>query len=358
MVYIVIIAGGKGERFWPKSVRNKPKQFHKIISDKTMIQETFFRVYPEFKRENIFVVLGENLKTLLMEQLPTIDKRNLVVEPIGKNTAPAIGLAAIYIYKIDPDAVITILTADHVVEPEREFLISLNTAVKVAEMGYLVTFGITPDRPATEYGYIEIDERIHGSFDLDVFHVKKFTEKPLLKLAQRFVKAGTFLWNSGMFAFRVKDILESMKRYMPSLFTGLMNISNSIGMEDEEFVKKDVFEKLDSISIDYGIMEKADNIACIKPGFLWDDIGSWRSLDRHRKKDKDGNIVEGEAVIIDSKNNIVLGEGNCIISLIGVNDIVVVKEGDKLLLCRKTEDQKIKEALKVMSKDDKYLKYL
>lgn len=351
MFDIVMIAGGRGQRFWPKSTETMPKQFHKIVSDKTMIQETFYRVYPEIDLENIFIVAGDGLIPVIIDQLPMIQKQNLIAEPVGKNTAPAIGLAAVYLYKRDPDAVMAVLTADHIVEPREEFLKALRTAARAAETGHLVTFGITPDRPATEYGYIEIGDRIQGDFALDVYSVKMFREKPTCELARKFIESGTFLWNSGLFAFRVKTILDAMKRHMPSLYTGLMRIYESIGTKHERSVKIDEFEKFENISIDYGVMEKSGNIVCVRPEFLWDDVGSWGALFRHREKDHDGNIVQGNTVMVDSNDNIVLGEANSIISLIGMHNVIVVKEKDKVLICHRSQDQKIKDALKAMSED-------
>jgi len=354
---IVIIAGGKGERFWPKSVMTKPKQFHKIISDRTMIQETFFRVYPEIKKENIFIVAGERFGSIILEQLPLIKKSNLIVEPEGKNTAPAIGLAAVYLYKKDPEDIMAVLSADHVVEPREKFIKALNTAVLSAEKGNLVTFGITPERPATEYGYIETGQKLQGDFELNVYRVKMFREKPSFEQALKFVEDGSFLWNAGLFTFKVKSILNAIKEYMPSLYSGLMKIYNSIGAEDENSVKKYEFERFNNISIDYGIMEKAGNIVCVKPDFLWDDVGSWGAVARHRNADNEGNVVQGNVIMIDSKNNIVVGEDNSVISLVGISDTIVVKEGDKILISLRSKDQKVKEVLKVLSRNKKYLKY-
>jgi mannose-1-phosphate guanylyltransferase len=352
------MAGGQGQRFWPKSIKRMPKQFHKIVSDKTMIQETFNRVYPDIPLDNIFVVAGEKLMAVASEQLPLLKKHNLITEPVGKNTAPAIGLAAVYIYKRDPDAVIAVLTADHVVEPRGQFLKALDTAVSVAEKGYIVTFGITPDRPATEYGYIEIGEEIGQSYELDVFSVKMFREKPTIEVALEFVRRGAFLWNSGLFAFKAQVILEAMKEHMTPLYSALMKIYDSIGTEDEKTVKITQFEKIESESIDYGIMEKAADIACVRPDFLWDDVGSWGAVSRHVPGDKEGNIVQGNVVSVDSKNNIVLGEENSIISVVGVKDLIVVKDGDKVLVCHRSQDQNIKEALRSMTGNKKYMHYL
>lgn len=362
MCYVVIMAGGKGERFWPKSVRKKPKQFHSIVSDRTMIQETFERVvgcgHLGIKEENILIVLGERYEPLLLDQLPHIDKKNIITEPEGKNTAPAIALAAACIEKRSSQATVVVLSADHVIHPRSEFSRALSAALKAAETGHLVTFGIQPDRPATEYGYVELGEPLPGEFEHEVYRVKMFREKPSLETAQEFIKRGTFLWNSGMFAFRLKDMFEALKEYMPSLYHGLRRIHESIDTNREEAVKKAEYEKFENISIDYGIMEKAKNIVCVKSRFRWDDVGSWGALARHRDSDPEGNIIQGNVLTIDSKNSIVLGEDDSLISLIGVNDLIVVKEGNRLLLCHKSQDQRIKEMLKLLTHDKNQNRYL
>jgi mannose-1-phosphate guanylyltransferase len=216
MLYIVIIAGGRGERFWPRSVRARPKQFQRIVTEHTMIQETFYRVYPEIPRERIFIGAGGHLRGAILEQLEEIEEGNLIVEPVGRNTAPAIGLAAAVIGSREPRAVIAVLSADHVVKPREAFLSALNDAQKAAEKGYIVTFGIEPTRPATEFGYIEIAEPLKGDFDHEIYAVKRFREKPSLEQAEEYRRAGTFLWNSGMFIFRADVLLGAMEKHMPS----------------------------------------------------------------------------------------------------------------------------------------------
>jgi len=358
LFYIVILAGGKGERFWPRSTKKMPKQFHNIVTDKTMLQETFYRVFPEIEKERIFLILKESLKGVVLDQLPILNEENIIIEPIGKNTAPAIGLAATVLHKRDKNATMVVLSSDHLINPKDEFIKTINTALKLTEEGFLVNFGIKPSRPATEYGYIETGEEIDVDFDLNVYRVKMFREKPSLEEAKEFLREGRFLWNSGMFAFKVDDILASIQRFMPNLYEGLLRIEKSMGTENEYIVKKDEYEKFENISIDYGIMEKAKNIVCIKPEFLWDDVGSWSSLYRHKKGDNNGNIIEGNVVSLNSKNNLVLGEDDSIISLIGVDNLIIVKNKDKILICNNSMDQKVKDILKKMSEDKHYLEFL
>lgn len=358
MFCIAIIAGGRGERFWPKSTRDTPKQFHKIVTRRTMIQETFYRVFPGIKKENIFIVACPHLKEIILDQLPEIDEGNLIIEPEGKNTAPAIGLAAAWVSRKDPHAVLGILSADHVVSPREEFLKALRNAEEVAREGYIVTFGIEPERPATEYGYIETDGKLADHYDFDVYKVKMFREKPSIEKARRFMTIGNFLWNSGMFIFDVAYFFDAMKQYMPVLYSSLMRIRDSMGSDSESQVKEDEYARFESISIDYGLMEKLKNIACVKPRFLWDDVGSWNALSRHKEKDKQGNVIQGNAVLVESENNIIIAEDGTIVALIGIKDTIVVKEKDRLLVCHTTMDQYVKDALKKLSRENKNQKYL
>jgi mannose-1-phosphate guanylyltransferase len=357
-MYIVIIAGGMGERFWPKSVSRKPKQFQKIVSKRSMIQETFRRIYPDVSARNIFVVASEVFSPLILEQLPELSEKNLIIEPARKNTAPAIGLAATYLLKKDPEATMIVLTADHVIGPRSEFMKTLQVAARVADKGFLVTFGITPDRPAVEYGYIEVGGKLDENYGLEVFCVESFREKPSYDRARDFVKAGNYLWNSGLFAFKVKAILDAMKVHMPSVYGGLMNIYSAIDGQNEADIKRSEFARFEGESIDYGVMEKANNIACVKPQFSWDDVGSWNALFRHRQKDGQGNVVEGNVVMVDSSNNIALGDSQSLISLVGIHDIIVVKQEDRILICNTSQDQEVKDVLRSLSKIKKYSKYL
>jgi len=358
VLYIVIIAGGKGERFWPKSVKAMPKQFHRIVTERTMIQETFHRIYPEVDRDRIFVAAGAHLRDIILEQLPELDERNLIVEPVGKNTAPAIGLSAAVIGNLDAEAVIAVLSADHVVETKEGFLAALQDAERAAERGYIVTFGIEPTRPATEFGYIEVGNALSGDFKHEVYAVRRFREKPSLKRAREYIEAGTFFWNSGMFIFRVTALLDAMAEHMPSLYSGLMRIQESLDTGREERVKREEFDGFESVSIDYGIMEKSDRIACLKPRFVWDDVGSWSALERHRKGDENGNMHEGNIITVDSADSIVFGDSDSIIALVGMRNVIVVKEGKRILVCRKGSDQKVKEALKRIAENEANVKYL
>ncbi len=357
-MYVVIIAGGRGERFWPKSTRELPKQFHTIVTERTMLQETFYRVYPEFGADRIFIVAPLQLREIILQQLPGFKKENLIIEPEGKNTAPAIGLATVCIHKKDPDATIAVLSADHVVQPKENFLKALENAGTVAGRGYIVTFGIQPARPATEFGYIETGGVIDRRYNFAVRKVRGFREKPSLETARDFVRRGTFLWNSGMFIFRADVLLSAIERHMPGMYRGLIRVGHSVGTAQEEKVKRDAYAGFESISIDYGVMEKAESIACIQPDFKWDDVGSWGALARHCDTDGAGNVVRGNTVLLDAQSNIIVGDDDTLIALIGIRDAVVVKEKNRVLICNRSMDQRIREVLAEIAEREDGIQYL
>jgi mannose-1-phosphate guanylyltransferase len=348
MLYVVILAGGRGERFWPKSTRRRPKQFQNILAGRTMIQETLARVHPDIPAERIYVVAGPDLKDIILEQLPQLNEANLIVEPEGRNTAPAIGLAAVWLDRIDPGGTMAVLTSDHVVGPRERFLRALDDAAEAAGECTVVTFGVEPDRPATEFGYIELGPRIetHG---FDVFSVKRFREKPTRRQAGDFLERGNFLWNSGMFVFRIGAFLEAVSARMPVMYRGLMKVRDALGTPDETRVLVEEYARFERTSIDYGIMEKESDIACVKASFSWDDVGSWGSLTRHLPADERGNVVQGNAALIDSGRNVVVCDDGSVVSLVGISDAIVVKQGERVLVCRRSMDQNIKELLKHMS---------
>lgn len=357
-MHVVIIAGGSGERFWPRSTRDRPKQFQPIISDRTMIQETFRRVYPDIPAERIHVVAGPRLKDLVLEQLPGLDEPNLIVEPEGRNTAPAIGLAATVIHRSRGDSIMAVLTSDHLIAPRERFLQALDRASMVARSGRIVVFGISPSRPASEYGYLEVGlENIPG-YDFEVYPVVRFREKPSPDQAAEFVRRGDFLWNSGMFVFRTGVLLDAVAGHMPELHRGLTRIRDSLGTERERAVMAREFAGFPSISIDYGIMEKVGGLACLKPDFTWDDVGSWSALSRHLPGDADGNLVQGDAVLVDAADNVVVGDGESLIAAVGVRDLIVVKEGNRVLVCPRSQDQRVKDVLKRIDGNEAYRRFL
>ncbi len=351
MLNVVIMAGGKGERFWPKSREKSPKQLLSIGSKNTMLQETVKRAEALTSPKNIFIVTRIGLEGEIQKQVSYIPKENIINEPFARNTAAAIGLANIIIQKRDKDSITVVLPADHIIKDIRQFKKTIAAASKATKEGRLVTIGIKPSYPETGYGYIHRGDEI-GSGSPSIFKVKEFREKPDLKTARKYFKKGGYYWNSGMFVWTTKRIEEAFKEYMPKLHNALKVIENSLSSPLRDKVIKEEYEKLEKISIDRGVMERAENVSVVEGLFDWNDVGSWLALEKVYKKDDDGNIVAGDHVGIDTKNCILMGEGSPI-TTIGVSDLIVVNTGDVVLVCKKTEAQKVKELLKQIKKNKK-----
>lgn len=339
----LIMAGGRGERFWPKSRVNMPKQFLSLTGDgKTMIQLTVERILPLVDMGDIYIATNYNYKNLVMEQLPELPEENILCEPVGRNTAPCIGLGAVHIAKKYDDAVMYVLPSDHLITHTQIFCRTLLDATEIAEAGdNLVTIGITPMYPETGYGYIKFrPEETQGR----AFAVERFVEKPDLETARQYVSTQQYLWNSGMFIWRVSTILENIKEYMPETYTGLSHIATSIGTSEQKKVLEEEFQRFKSESIDYGIMEKAKNIFILAGSFGWDDVGSWLAIERFRERNEFNNVVEGNVVTVDTKNTIIQG-GKRLIATVGLEDLVIIDTDDALLVCDKNSTNDIKRVI-------------
>ena len=349
------MAGGRGERFWPKSRKSMPKQFLSLTDDgKTMIQLTVDRILPIVNIEDIYIVTNREYKELVNKQLPEIPEENILCEPVGKNTAPCIGLGAIHIQKKYGDAIMIVLPSDHLIKYNSIFVNTLSDASEVAEKGKnLVTIGITPDTPETGYGYIKfLPDKILGRS----FAVECFVEKPDLETAKSYVASEQYLWNSGMFIWKVSTILDNIKTYLPETFEGLIRIQNTIGTEQQEIVLNKEFYEFQSESIDYGIMEKASNIYILTGAFGWDDVGSWLAVGRIKKSNEFGNVIDGSVVTVNTKNSIIQGDKK-LIAAIGLNGVIVIDTEDALLICDKENTSDIKKVLENlrMCNQTKYL---
>jgi len=339
----LIMAGGRGERFWPKSRKSSPKQFLSLTDDgKTMIQLTVERILPLVAMEDIFIVTNRDYKDLVREQLPNLPEENILCEPAGRNTAPCIGLGAVQMEKRYGDAVMFVLPSDHLIKYNSIFLNALSDAAEIAEQGEsLVTLGITPNYPEMGYGYIRFDpEKTLGR----AFRVERFVEKPDLETAKNYLAAEQYLWNSGMFIWKVSAILKALETYLPETCAGLRKIQAAIGTEGEQEVLEREFSALRSESIDYGVMEKAKDIYTLSGSFGWDDVGSWLAVERLRKSNEFGNVVSGNAVTVDTKNCIVQG-GKRLIAAVGLEDVIVVDSDDAILICEKDSAGEIKKVL-------------
>lgn len=349
----VILAGGRGERFWPKSRTSCPKQFLSLTADgETMIQKTVKRLSELVNIEDTFIVTNEKYLALVGEQLPKLPKENVISEPAARNTAPCIGLAAGIIQKkYGEDAVMLALPSDHLIKFNAMFIDTLKQAVKVAETGNnLVTIGITPTYPETGYGYINfaVNEYENGAYK-----VIRFVEKPNIEKAKEYVSSGEYLWNSGMFVWKTTSILNNINKYIPDMYTELMKITESYGTDEFKEILENVYPKLKSESIDFGIMEKAENIYTIPGNFGWDDVGSWLALERINPTNDYGNMITGDVVSVETRNTTIIG-GKKLIATVGLENLVVVDTDDAILICSKDKTQDVKrviENLKICNRD-------
>ncbi|MFP4201592.1 MAG: mannose-1-phosphate guanylyltransferase [Candidatus Acetothermia bacterium] len=352
-IYAVIMAGGRGRRLWPLSTPERPKQFIGV-NGKSLLARTYERIRPLIEKENVLVVTNKGKGELVNSQLPELPERNVIEEPMGRNTAPCIGLSAIYSEEylgLDREnSVMVVLPADHLVGREERFREILMKGAEVAGTGgELVTLGIEPTRAATGYGYIEAGEELQG-FE-PARRVLSFTEKPDSRRAEKFLAAGNYYWNSGTFVWRTDKLLEGLEEYMPELFGGLKNIKDAVGGEEEGDVLREEYKRLSGTSIDYGLMEKAKNRAVLPASVEWSDLGDWPSFASLLERDPEDNASEGEVTFRDSSGSLVYEETGKPTVAIGLSDTVVVNTPEALLVMDKGEAQKVKEVAREFEED-------
>jgi len=356
-MYGVIMAGGSGTRFWPRSRSKKSKQFLTIIGKKSLIKQTIDRIEQVIPPENIFIISREDQQENFAEICTKIPGENKIYEPAGKNTAPCIGLAAQFIKKENPDGVMVVSPADHLVVNTEKFGKVIKKGIEIArEKEGLVTLGIKPDMPATGYGYIQIGEDLDNKGVIKAYNVKTFAEKPNLATAKRFLKSGDFYWNSGVFIFKVQTILQAFKEFLPEVYDGLEEIGKYIGTNKYDDVLKRVYKQIKSISIDYGIMEKAANVYLVEGDFGWSDLGSWEQVYRLSQKDSEGNVRNGDVVIHDSKDSYVYSSDG-VTAVLGVDNLIVVRSGDAVLVCKRDRSEDVKKLVDIM-KQKRFKKYV
>ncbi len=341
-VFAVIMAGGVGSRFWPRSKEKTPKQLLKIFGENTMIQDTVTRLKGIVRNENIFIVTNKIQRDEILNQLNDIPAENIIEEPFGRNTAACIGLASVIISHKVKDGVTIVLPADHIINDKELFDKTIMKAVDFAYQSKgLVTIGIKPTRPETGYGYIQINET---EISENISKVLTFAEKPNYATALRFLESGDFFWNSGMFIWRVDIILEEIKSFLPDLYEGLDKISNEINSPKFSETLTNVYGMLRSVSIDYGIMEKSNKVFLTKGEFSWSDVGSWEEVYQLSQKTNDGNAINGN-VFLDGTSDSFIYSPEKFTAAIGVEDLIIINTKDALLICRRDHSQDVKKVV-------------
>jgi len=346
-MHCVILAGGSGTRFWPYSRANNPKQLLNIVGDKSMLQITVDRLRKLKSTTEIYIVTKPDLYDSIKKNIKNIDPENIVIEPSAKNTAPAIGLVSIKIFQKYKNAIMGVFPADHLIVGHKKFEKSMDNAFRmVKKQNNLVTIGIKPTYPSTAYGYIQYEP--NNDKNNIGYHVKTFAEKPHEKLAKRFLKSGDFLWNAGIFIWQVDTLLSSLNNHMPELYDSLIKIKNCL---DKSNNFEDIWNNITPTSIDYGLMEKSNNIFVVPAEFEWNDLGSWDALHKFFSKKEGENIIRGFGNVLDGKNNLIQSIDK-FTAIIGLDDIVVVNTEDATLVVKKDMVERVKELVSWLEKKD------
>ncbi len=348
----LIMAGGSGTRFWPLSRESKPKQYQKLFDNKSMLQNTVERLYPLIGPKNIYIVSTESQLKLIRDDVPQIPVENIIIEPVGRNTAPCIAYSAMYLKNLYPaDETMIVLPSDHIIIEQDVFIKSINLAKVAAKKGYLVTFGIKPDYPATGYGYIEAGD----SIDDNIKHITQFKEKPDYKTAKSFIEAGNYFWNSGMFMWTIETITQSFLKHAPDIFYGVEEIVKLRGDFERSERMREIYANLPKLPVDIAIMEKSDSGVVIPVNYHWNDVGSWRSVAELSEKDENNNTFFSKNISINSGGNYI--HTGKFVALIDIDDIVLVETENAILIAKKESVEKVKDIVNKLSekKMEEYL---
>ncbi len=350
-LYALIMAGGGGTRLWPRSRQNRPKQFLDIGSPHSLLREAYLRIEPLIPPERVLVITGQNYHDAVCTELPEIPARNILGEPVGRGTGPAVGLAAEVLAGRVGHGVMAVLTADHVIRNQARFREVLQTAAGAARDGRIVLIGIQPTEPNTGYGYIETADRLNGR-DLPLLRVASFKEKPTREVAEGFLAAGNYFWNSGMFVWSLDTVRTEMRRHMPQTAECCAAIGAAWDTPDRERVLAELWTGIQTETIDYGVAEKAQNVAVIPVDIGWNDVGSWAALFDVLPVDAQENIVEGEYISVDSRNNLIYSP-NRLVAALGVEDLVIVDTDDVLLILPRHRAQDVRALVAELKKQGK-----
>ncbi|MEN6521547.1 MAG: mannose-1-phosphate guanylyltransferase [Armatimonadota bacterium] len=350
MMYAVIMAGGSGTRLWPRSRKSRPKQFHSLTSERSLLQETVARLEPTIDPEHVYVIANKSHVAPIREQLDRVPAENIIGEPVARNTAPAIGIMATILAEKDPNAIMLVLPADHYIEKADDFRQLLELAERtVSEDDFLLTLGIKPTYPETGFGYIELASEYREVGEEKIFWVKSFKEKPDLDTAQKYVASWRYVWNSGMFVWKVSSILDRFKKHAPDIYGGMERFREVLGTPKEQEELAKIFKSLPSISVDYAILEKSEKVLVIPADIGWSDIGSWKAVYDLLSFDGQTNVVSGKHVGLDTYNCLIQG-GNRLVATVGLDNMIVVDTDDVVLIMPKGRSQDVKKILEKLQK--------
>jgi mannose-1-phosphate guanylyltransferase len=359
MLHAMIMAGGGGTRFWPRSRQKRPKQFLTLTGERSLLQQAFDRVEAPIPPERTWVITAGAHLAEARRQLPKLPAERVIGEPCGRDTAACIGLGAALIARQDPEATMLVMPADHVIEPVEEFRRAARVAEQMAldHPRALITFGITPTYPATGYGYIHRGAEVDRRQGVPVYRVQAFREKPDADTAERFVAGGEYLWNGGIFVWRASTILDLLRQRQPSLEATVRKIAAAWGTPEGESVLQSGYEALEKISIDYAVMEHAPEVLVVQASFGWDDVGSWLALERMHPQDADGNTILGPHCGLKTKNCVISADPTHLIATVGVENLLIIQDGDATLVADRRDEGTVKQLVEILKKKglEKYL---
>jgi mannose-1-phosphate guanylyltransferase len=344
MLHAIVMAGGSGTRFWPKSRRNKPKQLLCLHGDATMLQQTVERISGLVPGDRTYIITGADQAEATAAQLPQLPPGHVVGEPCPRDTAACVGLAALIVAKADPDGTMIVMPADHVIRPTETFLKTVRAAVGVIDQDptAFVTFGIKPTRPETGYGYIERGELLGTPEGIALNKVVQFREKPDLETAKQFLASGNFGWNSGIFLWRAKAILDALRSHRPNLAAALDRVGAALGTADEARVLAEEYPQMEKVPIDKAVMEKAPNVRVLEVIYDWSDVGDWRALSSLVEPDAHGNTIQGNVHAVDTSNSIIVSDDVGLIATLGLDDVVIIQSGGATLVAKRDQLDKLK----------------
>jgi len=359
MLHALIMAGGGGTRFWPRSRQSRPKQFLTLIGDRSLLQQACDRIEAQVPPQNTWVITAGAHRGETSQQLPQLSTDRIIGEPCGRDTAACIGLGAALVARHDPTATMLVMPADHVIEPVQEF----NRAVRPAEQTIeehpkaLLTFGIVPTFPATGYGYIHRGAEITQRQGIGVYRVNSFREKPSFDVAERFVSSGEYYWNSGIFVWKATTILDALRERQPKLFAAVQHIAETWSGPQREAVLRKEYEALERISIDFAVMEDAKEVLVIQAPYRWDDVGSWLALERMHPQDADGNTVLATHCGLETKGCVIAADTGHLVATVGIENLLIVQDGNATLVADRRDEGTVKQLVELLKKKglEKYL---